>query len=79
MLPEESFDQASGIANRVDTGFRRWVRGYRKKLVWNTLDVLYFLGALCVAGLGIYSSVIGMKTSFSTTGLTPFTCQNPAG
>jgi len=55
------------------------MRGYRKKFLLNTFDVMYFLAALGTAGLGIYASVIGMHDTFSTTVLTPFTCQNPAG
>lgn len=79
MLPEEHPDPYTGEVQRVDHGFKRWMRGYMKKPIWNTLDVLYFLGALCVAGLGIYSSVLGMHTSFATTPLTPFTCCPPTG
>jgi len=79
MLPEEEFDPATGIARRVDGGMSRWIRGYRKKFWWNTFDVVYFLGALATAGLGIYAAVISMHQSFSTGTITSFTCQNPAG
>jgi len=80
ILPEEHFDPTTGqVTNRVDSGLKRWMRGYRKKFLLNTFDVMYFLAALGTAGLGIYASVIGMHETFSTTALTPFTCQNPAG
>lgn len=78
MLPEEGHDPATGTANRVDNGFKRLMRGYRKKLLWNTFDVLYFLGAGASAGLGIYAAVVGMHKAFKS-GITPFTCCNPAG
>ena len=78
MLPEEEFNPHTG-ETRVDSGWRRWMRGYKKKFLWNTFDVLYFFGALSAAGLGIYVAVIGMHEVFSTTAITPFTCCNPAG
>lgn len=79
MLPEESFDPVTGQAQRVDSGMRRWIRGYKKQFFRNTFDVLYFLGALSTAGLGIYASVIAMNEQFKTTSLTPFTCNSPTG
>ena len=79
MLPEEQFDPRTGQANRVDSGMTRWIRGYKKKLAINTFDVLYSIGALATAGLGIYASVTGMHDTFSQTSITPFTCANPAG
>ncbi|KAK5116851.1 hypothetical protein LTR85_009111 [Meristemomyces frigidus] len=77
--PEEGFDPSTGAVVRHDSGWKRWARGYMQKWHINTLDVIYFLGALSVAGLGIYSSVISMHETFATTTLTPFTCVNPAG
>jgi hypothetical protein len=79
ILPEEEFDPATGQANRVDRGLTRWMRGYKKQAVKNTLDILYFIGALATAGLGIYASVTAMHDTFAATPITPFTCQNPAG
>jgi hypothetical protein len=79
MLPEERFNPQTGQAERLDSGVKRWIRGYKKKFVWNTFDVIYSLAALSCAGLGIWASVIGMHNSFSESALTPFTCANPAG
>lgn len=79
IMPDEGFDPSTGQIIRHDEGWKRWMRGYKKKWHINTFDVLYFLGALSVAGLGIYAAVISMHKSFATTPLTPFTCQNPAG
>lgn len=36
MLPEESFDPNNGVVNRVDSGWKRAVRGFRKKLLLNS-------------------------------------------
>ncbi|GAB7353447.1 hypothetical protein MBLNU459_g3911t1 [Dothideomycetes sp. NU459] len=79
MLPEEEFNPVTGEAKRVDSGVKRWIRGYKKKFVWNTFDVIYSVCALATAGLGIWASCIGMHASFSSGAVTPFTCQNPAG
>ena len=79
MLPEEEFDPRTGVTTRVDSGWKRWMRGYKKKFAINTFDVLYSLAALATAGLGLYASGTGMRETFKTTKLTPFTCKNPAG
>ncbi|KAJ5760649.1 hypothetical protein N7520_007805 [Penicillium odoratum] len=79
MLPEEEFNPRTGMAQRVDHGVKRWIRGYKVKFWWNTFDVLYALAALSTAGLGIWASVMGMNASFKSTALTPFSCTNPAG
>jgi len=79
MLPEETFDPRTGETNRVDHGWRRWVRGYKKKLAWNTFDVLYSIGALATAGFGLWASGTGMRATFKAGHITPFTCANPAG
>ncbi|KAF2637634.1 hypothetical protein P280DRAFT_500390 [Massarina eburnea CBS 473.64] len=79
MLPEETFDPNTGQTQRVDSGIKRWVRGYTKKLFWNTFDLLYGLAALGTAGLGIWASSTSMREQFRTSKITPFTCQNPAG
>ncbi|RFU33150.1 hypothetical protein B7463_g3182, partial [Scytalidium lignicola] len=79
ILPEEGFDPRTGVSNRVDNGWKRWMRGYKKKLALNTFDVLYSLAALATAGLGLYASGTGMRETFANTPLTPFTCNNPAG
>jgi len=79
MLPEEVFDPATGEVNRVDSGFRRIVRGYMKKPFRNTFDSIYFVCSLATAGLGMYAAIIGMSDAFSSNSLTSFTCINPAG
>lgn len=79
MLPEEEFNPRTGIAQRVDHGVKRWIRGYKKKFWWNTFDLIYALAALATAGLGIWASVVSMNATFKTTTLTPFSCTNPAG
>ncbi|KAH9840414.1 Transmembrane amino acid transporter protein [Teratosphaeria destructans] len=77
--PDEGFDPATGQVIKSDSGFKRFMRGYMVKWHINTFDVLYFLGALTVAGLGIYSSTTGMHETFAKTSITSFSCRNPAG
>ncbi|CAP95069.1 hypothetical protein E8E15_001408 [Penicillium rubens] len=79
ILPEEEFNPMTGQVQHLDNGIRRWIRGYRKKLVRNTFDVIYSLAALSAAGLGIWASVTSMDRNFKEGKLTHFTCANPAG
>ncbi|KAK3671610.1 hypothetical protein LTR78_008533 [Recurvomyces mirabilis] len=79
MVESEDFDPATGQAQRIDNGNKRWIRGYMKNPIINTFDFLYCLGAFASAGLGIWASVISMHKTYSTTAVTAFTCLNPAG
>lgn len=76
---DEGFDPTTGQVVRHDSGFTRYKRGFMKQWYRNTFDSLYFLGALAVAGLGIYSSAISMHQSFASGTITSFSCDNPAG
>ena len=78
ILPEE-LNSTTGQVQRLDNGIKRWIRGYKKKFLWNTFDVIYSILALAAAGLGIWASVTSMHTSFEEGKLTHFTCANPAG
>lgn len=78
MEPEmERFDPVTGRYDYIDTGMRRFVRGFMKKPVFNTLNFLYFLGALTTTALGMYSSLEGLITGFSSGVSTSFTCKSP--
>ncbi|KAG9239710.1 putative N amino acid transport system protein [Amylocarpus encephaloides] len=80
MIPgTESFDPATGTYSFVDTGMTRLVRGFKVKWHLNILNLIYFLGALTTAALGIYSSAIGLKTAFGGASVaTSFGCESPA-
>lgn len=79
MLPEEHFDPATGVYNKVDRGMRRLVRGFLVRWPLNTFNLIYFLGALVTSGLGTYSSVLGLINAFSDGGsaATSFGCAAP--
>jgi len=52
ILPEETFDPATGQVERVDKGIKRWMRGFKKELYWNLFDLIFYLGSgvTCVLG-----------------------------
>jgi hypothetical protein len=78
MLPEETFDEVTGKYNRVDNGIKRWMRGYRKTFVITTLNIIYFLGALVVCGLGCYAAIEALIVALSGGSVTTsFSCKSP--
>ncbi|KAK0631085.1 transmembrane amino acid transporter protein-domain-containing protein [Bombardia bombarda] len=75
---EERFDPATGRYNHVDSGFKRFARGYMKKPLFNTWNVIYLLGGLATTGLGMYSSIEGLIGAFSGKSVaTSFGCASP--
>ena len=72
----EGFDPATGRTIRNTTGFRRWIRGYMKRPLLNTWNLIFMLGALVTAGLGCYSSIEGLITAFSAGTSTSFSCKH---
>lgn len=80
ILPEESFDPTTGRVERRDHGMKRWMRGLKKEILWNTWDLVFGLGAATTAVLGIYASLSGMVTNYkSNPNLTGWTCNSPTG
>lgn len=78
MAPEERFDPVSGSYNYVDTGVKRWVRGYMKRPFFNTWNIIYMLGSLATTALGMYSSIQGLISAFSgSSAATSFGCATP--
>lgn len=79
MLPEETFDEATRKYHRVDGGFKRWMRGYRKTFVVTSLNIVYLLGALVVCALGMYSAIEALISAFGGGGTvaTSFGCTSP--
>ncbi len=78
-LPEEQFDPRTSQINRVDSGMKRWWRGFKKQFLMNTWDSLYFLASLATAILGLWASIGAMVTAYKGTSITSFGCANPAG
>ncbi|KAL9064071.1 MAG: hypothetical protein Q9157_007969 [Trypethelium eluteriae] len=80
ILPEEKFDPQTGRVERVDNGMKRWVRGLRKDALVNLWDLVYFLGAVVTAILGMYSAIKSMAVNYnSNPNLTGWGCNSPTG
>jgi hypothetical protein len=78
ILSTESFDPSTGVFNRQDHGIKRWARGFKANMGMNTWNILFALGAVVTAVLGIYSSVVSLIAGFAgTTVATSFGCAAP--
>lgn len=79
MLPDEGFDEASKTYIRLDGGWKRWMRGYRKTWLITSFNIFYLLGALVVCGMGMYSAIEALITAFGKGGTvaTSFGCTSP--
>jgi len=73
----EGFDPRSGRTTHHDSGFARYRRGYMKKLLFNTFNVIFFLGSCVTAILGIYSAAKGMKEAYAAGAPPSFSCRSP--
>ena len=76
----EGYDPATGQTTRHDGGIRRAARGFfaHRGRAWiNMANILYVLGALALAGLGAYSSIVILQSAFAESVTTSFVCQSP--
>ncbi|KAI9716609.1 MAG: hypothetical protein M1828_007642 [Chrysothrix sp. TS-e1954] len=78
MRDDEGFDPASGETKRHDSGIKRIMRGFFAK-VWyiNVFNILYFLGALALAGLGAYAAIENLVDAFASGATNSYTCTSP--
>ncbi|CAG8387358.1 unnamed protein product [Penicillium salamii] len=78
-LPGEGFDPATGQTVRLDSGMKRWVRGFFK--TWYlSVPVLIFTGCgLATSGMGTWAAVSALEAAFGPGGsvVTSWTCVNP--
>lgn len=80
ILPEETFDPATSQVHRVDSGFKRYWRGYKKELLWNLFDTIFCLGAFVTGILGIYAAIVSMNGAYHDgSNLTGWSCKSPTG
>jgi hypothetical protein len=78
LQPGEGFDPATGRTMLNDSGLRRWTRGFfAKNWYLNAWNVIYFLGALATAGLGIWAAVENLILAYSIPELNAFGCHSP--
>ena len=75
----EGFDPASGQVSRQDTGISRLTRGFTSGKWWllNVWNILYFLGALATAGLGIWAAIENLILIYSVPQLNAYGCTSP--
>ncbi|KAF2137207.1 uncharacterized protein K452DRAFT_236198 [Aplosporella prunicola CBS 121167] len=80
LVEGDGFDPTTGRVVRSDTGVKRWVRGFKKQLLLNSFNTVYFLGSIVTAVLGIYSSIHSMHRQYTTGGsVESFSCNSPTG
>lgn len=74
---QERYDPATKQYNYIDTGMKRFMRGYMKRPIFNTWNLIYLLGGLATTGLGAFSAVEGLIGAFKLGVATSFTCKSP--
>ena len=78
ILPNETFDPATGRVERQDYGMKRWIRGFKKEFFWNCFDVIFFLGSFTTGVLGMYTSIYAMNYNYKNVpSLTGWSCTSP--
>jgi hypothetical protein len=74
----EGYDPTTGRVNRSDRGLKRLMRGFFSGTwYFNVLALLYMLGALATAALGIWAAVENMILIYKVPQLNAFVCKSP--
>lgn len=77
----EGFNPTTGETIRQDSGIKRLFRGFanmeKKTLLMSMFNILYFFGALVLAGLGAYSAIEVLISAFKESRATSFVCKSP--
>ena len=77
---QDSYDPTTRTATHADSGFSRWWRGYKKELLWNLFDTIFYLGGCTTAVLGLYAGFKTMVDVYqSNPNLTAWKCESPTG
>jgi len=77
MLPEEEFNPLTGEVVRVDSGSKRWLRGAKKQWWFKLWLLVFSLGSLATAILGMYSSITAIAAAFAHSSVIGFGCKSP--
>ena len=78
ILAQETFDPSTGRVNRVDQGWKRWARGFKKEKGLKVWYIIFSLGALATAVLGTFSSIKSLISAFeSNSNIAAFSCKAP--
>ena len=72
------FDPMTRAYNYTDKGFKRYWRGFMRRPLYNTWNIIYLLGAMATCGLRTYSSVKALIKAFSgNSAATSWGCTPP--
>lgn len=75
---DEGFDPATGQVRRSDSGVKRFMRGFMAdKWYMNAWNVIYFLAAMALAGLGAYAAISNLMEAFASGASNSFVCHSP--
>lgn len=78
LRPTEGFDPATGVVIRQDGGIKRLAWGFMSGTWYlNVWNVIYLLGGLVTAGLGIWAAVENLILIYSIPQLNAFSCHSP--
>ena len=76
---EPGFDPTTGEVTTTDSGIKRLTRGFfGRRWYMNVFNVLYFLGALALCGLGTWASAETLIEAYSKPQFNAFSCLAPA-
>lgn len=82
MQDGEGWDPATGQITHHDRGMGRAMRGFmggknRTRGFVNIFNILYCGGALAMAGLGAYASIMVLKNAFAANTTNSYVCKSP--
>lgn len=73
----ESFDESTRTYTFVDQGWKRFVRGAKKRPLFHLLNLIFLLAALAALVLGCWAAIEQVVESFQAGTATSFTCKSP--
>lgn len=74
----EGFDPATGNVVLYDNGIKRLIRGFMAgNWYLNVWNIIYFLGSLVTAGLGLWAAVENLILIYAIPQLNAFGCTSP--
>ena len=78
-LPGEGFNPYTRVTTRLDSGMKRWARGFKKSWKWSAPLTLYVLLGLACCGMGIWAAIEGLISIFGPGGTvaTAWGCEAP--
>lgn len=75
---EPGFDATTGEVTEHDSKLRRLYRGFfGRRWYVNVFNVLYFLAAAAMCGLGTYASAENLAAAYSKPQYNAFSCRSP--